>query len=191
MASQPTTRELIEEVLITPSQLQQRIAALARQIAAAYGDCARVRAVVLLMGAKPFAEALLGQLARCSNTRFEVHYLQARSYEGQNSTGQVALKSPEPAPGPTGPVLLIDDIYDTGVTLSAVMAHLRDGGANSLKTCVLLEKRRTHEQPVPIDFLGFEVTDEFVVGFGLDYHDRYRELPCIARLRCASPQPDK
>jgi hypoxanthine phosphoribosyltransferase len=80
-------------------------------------------------------------------------------------------------------VLILDDILDTGVTLATIREKLEAGGPLSVRICVLLEKRCTRMRPVEPDYVGFEIADEFVVGYGLDYMERYRNLPCIGVLR--------
>ncbi len=80
-------------------------------------------------------------------------------------------------------VLLVDDILDTGKTLSKIIGVLKDLQPRSLKTCVLLDKRERRETPVEADFVGFSIPNEFVVGYGLDFAERYRNLPCIGVLR--------
>ena len=77
-------------------------------------------------------------------------------------------------------VLLIDDIYDTGLTLAKVTEWVRQGNPANVRTCVLLEKDIPHQRPVPIDFLGLKIEDAFVIGYGLDYEGRCRRLPYIA-----------
>jgi len=80
-------------------------------------------------------------------------------------------------------VLLLDDIYDTGLTLSALRARLLTERPASLRTGVLLAKKRPRAAEVPLDYRGFEIEDEFVVGYGMDYQGRFRNLPCIGILK--------
>jgi hypoxanthine phosphoribosyltransferase len=80
-------------------------------------------------------------------------------------------------------VLLVDDILDTGKTLAAVAGMIRAKGAVSVKTCVLLDKKARRAVPFEADYVGFEIPNEFVVGYGLDFNERYRNLPCIGVLK--------
>ena len=80
-------------------------------------------------------------------------------------------------------VLLLDDILDSGGTLSAIREKLQTAKPRSIGICVLLQKKKARQQPVDADYVGFEIEDEFVVGYGLDFMERYRNLPCIGVLR--------
>ena len=79
--------------------------------------------------------------------------------------------------------MLVEDIVDTGMTLRYILGHLAARGPASLAVCALLDKRARRLVDVPIEYVGFELADEFVVGYGLDYHQRYRNLPFLARIR--------
>jgi hypoxanthine phosphoribosyltransferase len=170
-----------DRILISAEQIEQTVKSIADRLNETYVTTEPVTAVVLLEGARRFAEDLLRQLV----FTVEVQYIKASSYYG--STHQTEFVCMEGAETLTEKVrgrdvLVIDDIYDTGKTLATVLRWLDTCRPRSVKTCVLLEKEITHEQPVTIDFLGITVEDTFVVGYGLDYEGRLRELPFVAAL---------
>ncbi|MEJ5258560.1 MAG: hypoxanthine phosphoribosyltransferase [Anaerohalosphaeraceae bacterium] len=170
-----------ERILVSAEQLAHTVERLASELNAAFTDTDEVLALVILEGARIFASDLLGQV------RFpvQVEYLSASSYRGTTqSSGSVRLKGHlELADKLCGrKVLLIDDIYDTGLTLAAVQEWLGTCGPADVKTCVLLEKQIAHTKQIPIDFLGLTIEDCFVIGYGLDYQGRFRDLPFIAVL---------
>lgn len=172
---------IYDRILITAEQLDTRITALAQQVSAAYNTADSILAIVLLEGARPFARSLLSKLAIPA----AAEYLKISSYHGGiKSTGEVILNFPDELHNKIRDknVLIIDDIYDTGLTLTSVIEHTRQCEPKNIKTCILLEKQISHQRIVPIDFLGFQVEDAFVIGFGMDYRNQYRNLPFVASL---------
>lgn len=172
-------REDIERVLIDQAVIDKRLDRMAEQILADFPDGPLV-AIVLLKGALVFAADLLRRLPRA----LEIECLNVASYHGgTESSGRVDFLDRE-FPAVVGrPVLLLDDILDTGRTLSAVAARLHDEGAREVRTGVLLAKEKARVAEVNADYVGFEIGDEFVVGYGLDYLGRYRNLPFVGVLR--------
>jgi hypoxanthine phosphoribosyltransferase len=168
------------KVVLPREDLDRIVQRLGREITAAFCNLDNPLALVLLDGAKQFAEDLLKQ----SDLPFEVQPLKASSYIGTRSAGTVTFSDgPDLAAKIRGRhILLIDDIYDTGLTLTALMKWLRTCEPASIRTCVLLEKRNTHTREVNIDFVGTPVEDAFLVGYGLDYNGHYRDLPFIGVL---------
>lgn len=170
-----------ERILISAERLAQTVKRLASELNTAYADTDNVLALVILEGARTFASDLLGQVY----FPVQVEYLNASSYRGTTqSSGSVHLQGHLDLAGKLRgrKVLLIDDIYDTGLTLAAVQDWLGTCGPADVKTCVLLEKKIAHRKRIPIDFLGLSIEDCFVIGYGLDYQGRYRDLPFIAAL---------
>ncbi|MBL7214200.1 MAG: hypoxanthine phosphoribosyltransferase [Phycisphaerae bacterium] len=169
-----------KRILISTEKLKETIAYLASQINAAYATMENVMALVILEGAKYFAEDLLEQLS----FPIEIDYLKASSYCGTASGCTVAMNVNdnlhERLKGKN--ILVIDDIYDTGRTLSTLLKWIKDSNPQSIKTCVLLEKEVPHDKNITIDFPGMKVPDVFVIGYGLDFDGQYRELPFIAEL---------
>ena len=171
----------VAEVIITGTELRRTVARLAEQIRAAYRDDPDVLVVFLLDGAKRFAEDLAVLL---NDTKFEFTGWRASSYLGTTrSSGRVRVDGSLDTVIRTRKILLVDDIYDTGLTLKHVCDHLRRTQPLDLKTCVLFEKQCAHQETVAIDFLGLTVPDAFLVGYGLDFEGRYRELGCVAILK--------
>lgn len=171
-----------DRILISEEKLEKTVTQLAERLNATYVTNVPVTAVVLLEGARQFATALLKKLL----FTVEVEYVKASSYYGSTeSAGTVCMECPDGLKGTLRErdVLLIDDIYDTGQTLFCMLEHLAACKPKSLRSCVLLEKEVPHEKTVTIDFLGTTVEDTFVVGYGLDYDGRLRELPFIAALK--------
>jgi hypoxanthine phosphoribosyltransferase len=183
----PGTAKTTEEpkydrILISEEELDKTVTSLAEQLNAAYVTDEPVAAVVLLEGARRFAEDLFRKLM----FPVEVHYIKASSYSGTTSSAEgVCMESTnELADQLRGrDVLVIDDIYDTGRTLACVLERLAAYRPKRLRTCVLLEKSVEHEKVLTIDFTGRTVEDAFAVGYGLDYDGRLRDLPFIAALQ--------
>lgn len=166
------------EVLIPDSHIRDRVEQMAAEIAQAY-DGRPVTVVGILTGCLIF----MADLIRRIDLPIRVAFLTASSYRGETTTpGKLVIQS-DLLPDLTGRhVLLIDDILDTGKTLTRVVSHLIDRGAESVKVGVLLRKAGRQEVPFEPDFTGFTIPDKFVVGYGLDYNDEYRHLPFIGVL---------
>jgi hypoxanthine phosphoribosyltransferase len=166
------------EVLIPAERIQARVAELARQIALDY-EHQPVTIVGVLTGCLMF----LADLVRHLDLPLRIGLIQASSYRGCTTLpGQLHVQ-PELAPDVRGRhVLLLDDILDTGQTLSYVMQHLLNLGASSLRVAVLLRKQGRQRVPLEPDYVGFEIPNVFVVGYGLDFSDEYRHLPHVAVL---------
>jgi hypoxanthine phosphoribosyltransferase len=174
------------EVLITEDQIQARVRDLGRELEAAY-----VGSPLTIVGVLTGSLVLLADLIRQMRLPLRVGLLQASSYRGGTTTGNTLLVNEAFTPDVAGrDVLLLDDILDTGRTLSVLVARMRDRGARSVKTAVLLRKVGRQEVPIEPDYCGFLIPNAFVVGYGLDYDDEYRHLPYIAVLpESAEPPP--
>lgn len=181
--SGPQDSKPYKRIVVSSEQLAQTVARLASELNAVYADGRPVLALVILEGARIFAADLL------AGVRFPVQteYLGASSYYGATqSSGTVRLRGhTELADKLRGRrVLLIDDIYDTGLTLAALQEWARSCGPADLRTCVLFEKKIRHQKQPAVDFLGLTIEDCFVIGYGLDYQGRFRDLPFVAELAC-------
>ncbi len=165
--------------MIAETAIRARLDSLAREIAAAYPPDTELTALALLNGGLIFTADLVRRLSL--PTRIES--LAVESYAGQKtSSGRVVFRHALP-PGLEGRhVLVVDDILDTGATLSAVLGAVQASGPLSLRTCVLLRKKRPRTANVAVDFAGFDIADDFVVGYGLDFEGRLRDLPFIGVL---------
>jgi hypoxanthine phosphoribosyltransferase len=175
------------EVLISAERIQQRVGDLARQIAADYRGTP-VTIVGVLTGCLMF----LADLVRRLDLALRIDLIQASSYRGTATTPGELRIQPDLVPDVAGRhVLLLDDILDTGQTLHYLVGHLRGLGAASVKVAVLLRKTGRQRVPVEPDYCGFDIPDEFVVGYGLDFNDEYRHLPYLAILDKQASAKDK
>ncbi len=166
------------EVLISENEIGRHVGEIAARVDAAYAGSADVVGLVLLEGARPFAH----DLAAAMQVPLELQMLKVSSYEGTSSTGCVEILGEISDSIRGRDVLVIDDIYDTGRTLAKLLEAVGEFGPRSVRTCVLLEKRHEHQVPVTLDFVGPLVPNVFVVGYGLDYEQDYRELPYVGKL---------
>lgn len=166
------------KTLLSESQLREGVQRVAGEINAHY-DGRPLTIIGVLTG----SVVLLADLIRLLQMPLRVGVVQARSYSGSATTrGQLTINA-ELMPDIAGrDVLLVDDIYDTGHTLAEVIRQMHGLGPRSVRACVLLVKQGRQEVDVPIDHIGFEIPNEFVVGYGLDYQDEYRNLPYLAAL---------
>lgn len=169
----------LHRVLLSAETIHDRVAAMAGQIEKDYAG-SLITVVALMDGALFFVADLLRQI----DLPIRLVTLGASSYHGgTHSSGEVRLNWPPGVSFQGEHVLLLDDILDTGLTLAALHERLRQEAPASLRTGVLLRKNRPRAQECPVDYCGFEIEDEFVVGYGMDYQGRFRNLPCIGILR--------
>jgi len=174
---------LLDRPLIERDMLAQRVVSLAEEINADYELTQRpLSVIVVLKGACFFAVDLLKRLHL--DTR--VDFLRASSYSGMGSTGEVRLHYDITMPIGGTDVLLVEDIVDTGLTASWLLRHLASHNPASVRLCTLLDKPAGRQVHVPIDYVGFTIPDEFVLGYGLDYDEGYRNLPAIFIARPAN-----
>src|ERR1051326_6719400 len=172
------------KVLITAEQIEKRVDELAREIASAYVPQESITIVGVLTGCLVF----LADLIRRLDLPLRITLIQASSYRGATTTPGELRILPEMLPDLTGRhVLLLDDILDTGQTISKLTDKLRELGPRSVRVAVLLRKLGRQQVPFEPDFCGFEIPDEFVIGYGLDYNDEYRHLPYIGVLPQQEP----
>ena len=169
---------VLERVLFSQEQLATRVAELGRQISADYRGKMPLF-VGILRGCILFYSDLMKQISVDCNMDF----MCLSSYSGTSSTGQVRtmLDLRESIKGRH--VVIVEDIVDTGLTLEYLMEHLRSRGAASIEICCLLNKPCNRKVDIHPKYIGFEVGDEFVIGYGLDYNELYRNLPYIGVFR--------
>jgi hypoxanthine phosphoribosyltransferase len=174
----PELRHL-DHVLVSEAAIRKRVRALAEKINRAYrGE--ELTVIAIVNGALIFAADLLRQL----RTPLRLDCLRAASYhQGTQAGGKPVIVDNLKLDISGRQVLLVDDILDTGNTLAAVRQLLLAKGAARVRTCVLLDKRARRKVPFEAEYVGFEIPDEFVVGYGLDFNERYRNLPCIGVLK--------
>ena len=172
--------EDIEKVLIAEEVIEKRLDVIARKVHEDFAEEDSLQVVAILKGALVFMADLLRRVP----LRLEIECLNVASYHGgTESSGQVDFLD-QKLPDVSGRcVLLVDDILDTGRTLAAVSEKLRQMGARKVKTCVLLTKDKERAAEVEADYSAFEIADEFVVGYGLDFDGKYRNLPYVGVLK--------
>lgn len=169
---------LAMEILITQEQIQSRIAELARSIEADYEG-----RPLSLIGVMTGSLMLLADLARSIQLPSRVGVIQAGSYRGSTTVGGALYINDTFLPDVAGrDVIILDDILDTGHTLSALKDLIAQRGPNSIRTGVLLRKIGRQVVPIEPDYTGFEIPNRFVIGYGLDFNDDYRHLPHIGVL---------
>jgi hypoxanthine phosphoribosyltransferase len=174
----------INRILISRDQLARRVSELARQITSDHTPPnlppVEITIVPVLTGAFIFCADLIRQIP----LEIQIGLITVSSYPGASmSTRGSQLQGPKLENVRDRHLLLLDDILDSGGTLKLVVPMLHELGAASVKTCVLLRKDRPAARSVPVDYVGFDIPDEFVVGYGLDYNNYYRNLPDIVTLK--------
>jgi len=177
-------QEDIEETLISQHQIAQRIKELAAQITADHSppniDGGEITIVPIMTGAMIFTSDLIRQIP----IAMKIGLMMVSSYPGQSVQSRGSQMLANQVGDIHGRhVLVVDDILDSGGTIQMVVPALRKLGAASVKSCVLLRKDRPTARAVHADYVGFEIPDKFVVGYGLDYNDYYRNLPDIVTLK--------
>ncbi|MBI5381727.1 MAG: hypoxanthine phosphoribosyltransferase [Opitutae bacterium] len=169
----------LETVLITESAIKRRLKQLGAEIKQTYGD-EEITVISIINGAILFTADLLRQI----DNPVRLDCIRVSSYRNKTqSIGTPQLIHSLTLETAHRHVLLIDDILDTGKTISLVVGLIKKLNPASIKTCVLLDKQGRREVPFTADFVGFQIPDKFVVGYGLDFAERYRNLPCIGVLK--------
>ena len=167
------------DVLISKEEIDARIKELGVQITRDYAG-----RNPLLIGVLKGACFFLSDLLRAIDTRLSIEFMAISSYGSSTRTsGEVRIMKDLDVPIEGRHILVVEDIVDTGLTLSYLLANLESRGAASVKLAALLDKHERRQREVKIDYLGFPIPDEFVVGYGLDFAERYRNLPFIAVLK--------
>ena len=165
-------------ILIPKEDVERRVAEMAAQIERDYGDSDRLVCVGLLKGSVFFMVDLLKRLT----IPVAMDFFQTSSYGSSTTGGEVRIRKDLDMSIRGKDVLLIEDIVDTGWTLRTILDLLRYRGARSIRLCALLDKAEAREVDITIDYRGFEIPKLFVVGYGLDFDERYRNLPYIGVL---------
>src|SRR6188474_928062 len=176
----PDLRADIGEVLITETQIRDKVRELGSQVSADYAGKS-VTLVSVLKGSLPF----MADLMRAIDLPVQIDLMEVSSYGGAatESSGLVRILKDLSSSIAGKDVLIVEDIIDTGLTLNYLLRYLRGKNPRSLRICALLDKPARRLVEIPIDYRGFTIPDEFVVGYGLDYAEFYRNLPFIGVLR--------
>jgi hypoxanthine phosphoribosyltransferase len=172
------------ETLLDPRRIAERVAALGAQITQDYAGRELVL-VCVLKGSFLFC----ADLARAIDLPVAIEFLGLKSYgDSQTTSGVVQITSDLQHPVAGKDLLIVEDIVDTGLTMAYMRKNLATRGPRSVKLCALLHKPSRARVDTPIDYLGFEIEDVFVVGYGLDWGERYRNLPFVGVVR-QDPSP--
>ena len=173
-----TVKDAVGEVLIEEEPLQARIRELGAEISTAYAG-----RDLLLVGVLKGAVFFMADLMRELTIPCEIDFMAISSYgAATDSSGVVRILKDLDANIADRDVLVVEDIIDSGLTLSYLMRSLRARKPASLEICALLTKPERREIEVPVKFVGFEIPNKFVIGYGLDFAERYRNLPYVAVL---------
>ncbi|HXU85068.1 MAG TPA: hypoxanthine phosphoribosyltransferase [Verrucomicrobiae bacterium] len=170
----------IGEVLVSEEQIAAKVAELGARIGADYAD-RRLTLVSVLKGSLPF----MADLMRAIPSPVRIDLMEVSSYGGTSteSSGLVRILKDLSATIEGEDVLIVEDIIDTGLTLNYLIRYLRGKNPRSLKICTLLDKPARRLVDIPVDYVGFTIPDQFVVGYGLDYGEFYRNLRFVGVLR--------
>jgi len=171
--------EDIEEILVSSEEIQAKVVELGKRITADYRG-----KNLLLLGTLKGAVPFIADLARAIELPLEIDYMAVSSYGNSTaSSGIVRILKDLEGPVQQKHVLIVEDIVDSGQTLHYLMDVLWQRRPLSLRVCALLDKGRERIKPVELDYTGFQIPDRFVVGYGLDYAQRYRNLPYVGILK--------
>ena len=171
------SEDALGEVLIEPDQLERRVAELGAEISRDYEDG------VLLIGILKGAVLFLADLMRIMHVPCEIDFMAVSSYgSATDSSGVVRILKDLESSIEGRDVVIVEDIIDSGLTLHYLIRNLRARAPHSLEVCALLDKRERRRVDLPIRYVGFEIPDRFVVGYGLDYQQRFRNLGYVAVL---------
>jgi len=168
-----------KELLFPRMMLQARVKELAGQISTDYSDREPI-----VLGVLNGAVFFFADLVREMTIPSRIDFIRAASYgSGTSSSGSVRLTKDLEIPIEDEPVILVEDIVDTGLTVTKIVEILRERGPESVKVCALIDKLERRSMDVVIDYCGFQVKEGFLIGYGLDYNEQYRYLPDIYAMR--------
>ena len=169
----------LTRVLYTPEQISERVRELGAEITADYADATDLIVVSVLRGAAIY----MADLVRAIDLPLEMDYMAVSSYgAASKSSGVVRIIKDLSSHIEGRDVIIAEDILDSGLTLKYLSKTLRSRGPKSLEIAALLKKRGAQKTDIDCRYVGFDCPDEFLVGYGLDYAERYRNLPCIGVL---------
>lgn len=172
-------KEDIKEILITEDKIRSRVKEMGKQIFIDYQN-SNLLMVGVLKGVVPF----FADLMRAIDMQINIDFMSVSSYgQKSSSTGEVRILKDLDYSVIDKDVLIIEDIIDSGYTLNYLKKLFLDRGAKSVKICAFLDKIDNREVEVKVDYIGYELPNEFIIGYGLDYAEKYRNLPFIASLK--------
>jgi hypoxanthine phosphoribosyltransferase len=170
----------VAEILLSEEQIQAKVAELGARISSDFAG-RELTLVSVLKGSLPF----MADLMRAITIPVQIDLMEVSSYGGTatESSGLVRILKDLSSPIEGRDVLIVEDIIDTGLTLNYLVRYLRGKNPSSLRICTLLDKPARRLVEIPIDYRGFEIPDRFVIGYGLDFGERYRNLRFVGVLR--------
>ncbi|KNF07821.1 hypoxanthine phosphoribosyltransferase Hpt [Gottschalkia purinilytica] len=169
----------IEKVLVSKEQLEEKTKEIGKQISEDYKG-----KKLVLIGVLKGAFVFLGDLVRNIDIPLEIDFMAVSSYgNSTESSGVVRILKDLDLTIEGKDILIVEDIIDTGLTLSYLVSNLKSRGANSVKICTLLDKPERRKIDVELKYKGFDIPDEFVVGYGIDFSEGYRNLPDVCILK--------
>ena len=169
----------IDRVLISSEEIQLRVRQLGNEISNDYKDSVPIF-VCILKGAYPF----LADLTRCVSVDHEVDFMAVSSYDGgTQSTGVVKIEKDLKSNITNRDIILVEDIIDSGLTIDNLMDLLKTRNPRSIRVASVVDKKIARKKDVPLHYVGFEIPNEFVIGYGLDYDEKYRNLPFIGVMK--------
>ncbi len=170
----------VAEILLSEEQIQAKVRELGARISSDFAG-RELTLVSVLKGSLPF----MADLMRAITIPVQIDLMEVSSYGGTatESSGLVRILKDLSSSIDGRDVLIVEDIIDTGLTLNYLVRYLRGKNPSSLRICTLLDKPARRLVEIPIDYLGFEIPDQFVIGYGLDYGERYRNLRFVGVLR--------
>lgn len=172
----------LDKVILNDVKIRTIVNKLSKKINNYYRDNKLVEVFVLLDGAKKFAQDIFST-NKIKSEKFNINLIKVKSYKKRKSTNNVEIEDTDLSYIKNKNVLIIDDIYETGNTLYCFKNHLKEYNPKDIKICVLLQRDNKHLEDIYIDFLGVIIKDMgFLVGYGLDYEGKYRNIPLIATL---------
>ena len=170
----------VQEILFTEQQLKDRVAQLGKEISRDYAGKEPVLLVSVLRGSYIF----MADLSRAMDIPVQIDFMSVSSYgKGTSTSGQVEIKKDLSDSIEGKDLIIVEDILDSGNTLYYLMDVLRARKPASIRICTLLDKPERRSKPIAADYVGFSIPDAFVVGYGLDYDEKYRNLPYIGILK--------
>lgn len=174
-----TVPDEIDEVLISEQEIQDKVAELAKAIDEDYRG-----KELLLVGVLKGAVMIMADLARALETPVSMEFMAVSSYgSSTSSSGVVRILKDLDREIADKHVLVVEDVIDSGLTLSWLLRNMRSRGPASVEVCALLRKPEAAKVEVPVKYAGFDIPNDFVVGYGLDYAERYRDLRFVGRLK--------
>lgn len=162
------------DILINESRIEKRLDEMAKEIDKAYEG-----KEIILIGILKGSVVFMVELAKRMKTKVQFEFIEVSSYEGTESTGKVKIVKDIKNSIEGKDVLIVEDIIDTGITLTFLKEYLLLKKPNSLKIATLLSKPSRRIKELDVDYIGFKIEDKFVIGYGLDYNQNYRNLPYI------------